>query len=148
MSMPRTTDEWSERFFAQAVKDIDCHIEMACSPELSADEKYTLRRHIMITLRGGLVGVDHLTDEIDALEKRLVSESKEHLRLETVFARQRDKAEATGIELANRCMTAETERASALKRVEALEAEVARLLEIGDCADCRAGLPCTREDIE
>jgi hypothetical protein len=66
----RTTDEWTERFFGQAAKDIDCHISMSCS-DLTPDQAYTLRRHIMITLRHGVVGVDHLTDEIDKLEAEI-----------------------------------------------------------------------------
>ena len=66
--MKLTTDEWTERFFAQATKDIDCHIKMA---GLEGDDAYTLRRMIMITLRHGQVGVDHLTDKILKLEAKV-----------------------------------------------------------------------------
>jgi len=69
LTVKRTTDEWTEDFFPQFAKDVDVHISMFS--DLKGQEAYTLRRMIMISLRGGPSDLQKLTDKLERVTEEL-----------------------------------------------------------------------------
>jgi hypothetical protein len=94
----RTTDEWTEDFYPAFAKDIDVHISM--HTDLTGEDAYMLRRHIMISLRGGPQNETKLTDHIDKLGARcreLQTELDAALKAVGRLVRQKQGCEACDV---------------------------------------------------
>lgn len=56
------TDEWIDRMVPRLRDDFDCHIKML-THGLDKDQRYTLRRMLMMSLRQELLDWKHKTKE-------------------------------------------------------------------------------------